>query len=689
MNGSNDECDALQAQFDDLESQIAELRRFLPTAPDKAKVQEDIRTLQNQARDVGRQLARCRPAHPSQNSNLTITAVEYTQGIQFFRPEVSVASPTACSGRKDVQPQNDIKLVAEKGTVLRAYIDVTNLPGLPAITNLSGVLETQQVGSATWDLPLTPYNAPVTPHRAVNINRAVSDDTLNFRIPQARCRGPLNIRITAFDSSHPGDPGYTSSSISRVLQFIDMPPLKIRLIRIRYENATRMLRAAAPSVGDFWTTAQFLLKTYPIPRIDLVADSEELYDGDFSGFFDSPPGAIGSTGSIFTIIDRLIMAEGRGDDVKYYALIPAGVNQSGASGWGVAPSRAAANVFQGAVMAQEIGHTCNRFHAPCGNPPGPDPCYPTYGSLPSGSIGEFGFDVITSDTLDPANTFDFMSYCGPAWVSPYTYEGLMNYFQTGTGGYGLHVGVFVADKRELLYLLLQLRRDGSVTLREHGFHLEGFEQPPSGNPTPFCVELNSEKRQSVEARRVYLPDVHKTIDDAVLDFVIAIPWRSEAESVVIKREDKVLRTIPISKTVPRVTVTSPEGGKILAGPQQVRWMAEAGGGRLKYVLRYSNDNGATWLAIATNITENEYTVDLDKLSGGEKCAFQVLASEGIRTGAAITENFIVVRKPDQAFIFSPETGANVIRGEALMLFGAISSVDGRSGDSRTLKSLLK
>ncbi len=96
----------------------------------------------------------------------------------------------------------------------------------------------------------------------------------------------------------------------RTLSFVETATLKIRLVRIHYKNAARAMDIAAPTTADFWTTAQYTLKTYPIPGIDVVRDTVELYDGDFTSFFASAgPGAQGTTGTIFDILTNLRNAE--------------------------------------------------------------------------------------------------------------------------------------------------------------------------------------------------------------------------------------------------------------------------------------------------------------------------------------------------------------------------------------------
>ncbi|HBY99464.1 MAG TPA: hypothetical protein DEP84_36925, partial [Chloroflexi bacterium] len=354
-------------------------------------------------------------------ATVAIAGVEQTQAIQFFRPGLSPClDRPGTSGRC---PDNDIALVAGKATVLRVYPDTCQ--GTEGTVNrVSGLLEIRPAGTAAWE-SLTPINGPITARRSAAIDRGQTDHTLNFRIPANRCRGELAIRVTPFDADHPGD--VRSVPLLRTLRFGLVPRLQIRLIRIRYQNAARNMNVPAPTMADFMNTVQFLLRTYPIPDVQVVGDSEELYDGDFTNLFDdmNPLGARGTTGPIFSIIDRIKMAEmaSLGSRVKYFALYPGAPANQTALGWGIWPDRAAGEVNQGWVMAQEIGHTCGRGHAPC-SVPDPDPNYPNYDMSTPASIGEYGFDIVTSDVKDPATYRDFMSYCTPSWVSPYTYEAL-------------------------------------------------------------------------------------------------------------------------------------------------------------------------------------------------------------------------------------------------------------------------
>jgi hypothetical protein len=77
--------------------------------------------------------------------------------------------------------------------------------------------------------------------------------------------------------------------------------------------------------------------------------------------------------------------------------------------------------------AHELGHTYGRQHAPGCNPDFPDPNYP----YPDATIGVYGTDAtVTPPILYPPSFHDIMSYCDDAWISDYTYKGVLNFVAT-------------------------------------------------------------------------------------------------------------------------------------------------------------------------------------------------------------------------------------------------------------------
>lgn len=605
---------------------------------------------------------------------VAITGIERTQAIQFFRPGLA-----PCPDRPGTAgrcPDNDIALVAEKATVLRIYTGVCGSIN-PAITHLTGTLEIRPAGTTTWEV-LPPINGPISPRSSTNIDRGQADDTLNFRIPAIRCRGELEIRTTVFDADRPNDRSRRSVPVRETLSFGLVLPLKIRLIRIRYQNASRNMNVPAPTLADFMNTVQFVLRTYPIPDVQVVSDSEELYDGDFTNLFDdmNPMGARGTTGPIFSIIDRIKEAEmgSFSSRVKYYALFPGPpANQSGASGWGVAPDRAAGEANLGWVMAQEIGHTCNRPHAPCGVPD-PDPNYPNYDPARPASIGEYGFDIVSGEVKDPQTYRDFMSYCGPQWVSPYTYEALAGscFLPVETPAPSSLTGI-ERTLRELLQLSITIQKDNKVVLREAPFPVKlpsGSLGEPPGEKTRYSVALYGPDDVILESQSLRLPFPHLEPPDEARHFTVLLPWHPNARELAIKKDDRVLHRFEIAVEAPQVSIERPAGGETLKGRQKVSWKTRDAGKRPTYMLRYSADGGESWRFVAGNLKVTHVTVDLDTLPSGEHCLFQVLASAGLRTGFATSARFRVPERPAQLLIASPQDGDSIEEGASVYLFGA-------------------
>jgi hypothetical protein len=76
-----------------------------------------------------------------------------------------------------------------------------------------------------------------------------------------------------------------------------------------------------------------------------------------------------------------------------------------------------------------MGHNFLRFHAPCGNPGGPDPSFPYAG----GVIGVHGWDPSEGFKTATGLT-DVMGYCGNQWISDYTYTGILDWITRPNAG---------------------------------------------------------------------------------------------------------------------------------------------------------------------------------------------------------------------------------------------------------------
>jgi hypothetical protein len=143
----------------------------------------------------------------------------------------------------------------------------------------------------------------------------------------------------------------------------------------------------------------------------------------------------GSWSGVISEVGALRVAEGSG---RYYHGIVRVNYTSGIAGLGMLGGKTALTWDRlpsaAEVVAHELGHNYARFHAPCGNPGGPDAQYPQTGDYAGGKIGQVGYDATERVLKLPTAYADFMSYCDPTWTSDYTYKGILEWITSPARG---------------------------------------------------------------------------------------------------------------------------------------------------------------------------------------------------------------------------------------------------------------
>jgi len=131
------------------------------------------------------------------------------------------------------------------------------------------------------------------------------------------------------------------------------------------------------------------------------------------------------------------------------------------------------------TAAHEVGHQHGRTHAPCGNAANIDMNYP----YPDGSIGEWGYDIVSGTLVEPTTTMDFMSYCDPSWVSDYTFQAMWNRMRTANVTNDWHVP---DDVHIGLYHRVTVAPDGSLRWQEP----LDLKTPPMAETTSVTVDTD-------------------------------------------------------------------------------------------------------------------------------------------------------------------------------------------------------
>jgi hypothetical protein len=242
----------------------------------------------------------------------------------------------------------------------------------------------------------------------------------------------------------------------------DTPPLRLTMVPVEV--------SATGETGD---VDEGNLETYLEQPRDLFPISD--YDTAVHATYttDIEPGK-GFASDLLSEIEALRTAEG--SDRHYYGVFGSSVDRSSA-GYGYIPGKAAVGVEESSsILAHELGHNFNRYHAPCGEPANVDPDYP----YPNANIGKYGIDVDERALREPGEWKDLMSYCGPEWISDYTYTGILDYRQ-GQGGNSTKRSLANGqDTAEPVLLVWGSIADGKVTL-EPAFEIDSSPKLPSGS----------------------------------------------------------------------------------------------------------------------------------------------------------------------------------------------------------------
>lgn len=334
------------------------------------------------------------------------------------------------------------------------------------------------------------------------------------------------------------------------------------------------------------------------------------------------------------------------------------------------------------TMAHELGHILDRQglrHSPnlptqqdancVGEPAGAEPLYPTYPNLPLGSIGAMGFDATKRELLFPAQTYDFMSYCEKAWVSPFNYSRL----STGFAPVGA-AGALNGPPAESAKLLVSgLVYTGTIRAELDPFYVIRSDQSAEADTgEDFCVELRNAESVTVTSRCFNLGFINIETGSAteVDGFSLVIPYAPDTTEVVLTHAGTSLASRSVSRNQPFVRLTSPSGGEKLSGTSSVTvtWNgADLDEDTLYYSLSYSIDNGESWLPLATDLTTTSHVVDLSQLPGTTQAKFRVGASDGINTVYDTSDGLEIGFVGNSSIVVSGKPPVAAIRSDTLQI----------------------
>jgi hypothetical protein len=205
--------------------------------------------------------------------------------------------------------------------------------------------------------------------------------------------------------------------------------MKVMLVPINYTyidppTLVELTDADLVAIGDD------LLQNNPLQSVTLTVHEPYVYTNHLTNL-----------GALLGPMSALRGNESAEPNVYYHALVDvngpsvnmvAGIAQLTGDDKASGSSRVAATVWfkmgdvppasSTGTMVHEIGHNQGLSHVYCPNAAteaaGPDPNYPHEGGL----IGVYGFGIRSFRLYTPTGAHDYMTYCGNAWVSDWTWN---------------------------------------------------------------------------------------------------------------------------------------------------------------------------------------------------------------------------------------------------------------------------
>jgi hypothetical protein len=606
---------------------------------------------------------------------------------------------------------NSAPLVAGKTTYVRFYGTQGSGPNSSVV---EAKLYGTRNGSPLVGSPLTALNGVRSLHVGGTFDRARLNDGWYFLLPASWTDGTVALRAEVDPRLAYTDPNRENNALSGNVVFQKQPPVCVWTVPVRTHTAL-------PSTTDpnFWEMVDRFKARWPVDRVWIFRDTEPVEElqvcwaGPFPypchgpyeledewGLTNGIPDRDKVIASLWT---RALLSfnpdvcDDIGAPVHFMGLVHPDANNGGAAGYASTVSNQSwvqlpahtpnpapsgwANVREGGVMAQELGHNYGRKHVDCGNnPDDTDSNYP-YPPCQLDNVGAanyYGFDVRTLTPIRPDAAADFMSYATNLWVSDYTWKALLNAFaatqatetQTPAAGEVVFATGYIdmaIDQGALNYLLTLPAASVPPQTLAQSRHAED----PHAVYKLRLMDGDGNILHEEAITPLPLDDHSATSNPALFSASFASP-AGEVAQVQLLTGTTAIYTLTTGIGQPIVTVQQPTSGAVIDANLTIGWTASDPDpdDRLLFTVQYSYDNGGHWHTLVTDFPGSPTGVntlalaDLGSLrsSTGQTALIRVIGSDGYHTAIGTSGTFNVPNRKPEVFVTSPVSGQSFAAG---------------------------
>ena len=604
---------------------------------------------------------------------LRIESVEATQAIQEYQ--------TLDDLKTDLQGDGEppVPLIKGKPAALRVYMQQVQ-----TVTTVRVDLDVPGVTTASRTLGLQP--GCTAEDRRRRRNGCLSMD-FYFRPPGGQWTATLRL----FDDSDNQVEEHALTFVSR-----DADSLNLRAVSVCDDRITIL------GFLNFWQCAQastlsgladFLRRTAPTDSLTVTVTNNRVrrdtddYDANGNGTVSGNEmvawwvDTASDINNNFGFLDSI--AGIFGQQRYYYGMvrpeIPGGIGgiANDIPGRGAASRTSAIRLgveTNREVVAHETGHMLGRRHTNTGVPGAagaPPGCYSTAtdpgtgwpfadNRIQSAAQLEVGFDVAAGNPVAPETNFDWMSYCTPRWISPFTYRNAMTALNAtqvapaalggaAVGEFWTVSGLLPAGGGVQFGPLFTIETEAETALGSGSHHIEVRDAAGGALFTRFFTP-SEPRTESVEGMDV----------DGIGVFYQLVPVQDGAARIVLVDDEGVeIGSLEFGGVAPTVSIDQPTGGETIDGIGQLMWsISDPDSSEHWSWVEYSSDGGASWASLGQFKDDVTLAEDFDLLPGSSGSALlRVTVSDGINTGSATSQPFSVGTKVPSVQIIGPASGS--------------------------------